>query len=438
MPNKFHLAYFLTDSHAQAWGQPWSGDIGRDWWKPDLYVAVARELERACFDYVLIEDNVFVADTYAGSMEIYLRNALSVPRRDPLMTASYMLQATQHIGVVPTISTFAYHPYQAARMLSTLDQLSNGRLGWNVVTGSSNRALQNFGHDGMDKHDKRYDVADEFVDVVKQLWNSWEPDAIVADRQTGVFADPSKVHRIDYKGEHYASRGPLNTGPSPQGEPVMAQAGSSGRGRVFAAKNADTIVVKAKNLDYAKQYRKEVREIAVSEGRDPDSIKLMLLIAPVIGSTPEEADLKLRQKQEADRSAAEMTLAKVSKILDIDFSRFPLDEPLKAEGLSTEGTQFILKDFIARNEGRTLREAAAIALAYNPDGTKLAGTPKQVAQEMAEIAEYVGGDGFLITGATTRHFLAEVADGLVPALQDLGVVRQEYKDGTLRDNLLAF
>lgn len=133
-----------------------------------------------------------------------------------------------------------------------------------------------------------------------------------------------------------------------------------------------------------------------------------------------------------------MTLAKVSKILDIDFSRFPLDEPLKAEGLSTEGTQFVLKDFIARDEGRTLRQAAAIALAYNPDGTRLAGTPQQVAQEMAEIADYVGGDGFLITGATTRRFLAEVADGLVPALQDLGVVRREYRDGTLRDNLLAY
>jgi FMN-dependent oxidoreductase (nitrilotriacetate monooxygenase family) len=438
MTKKFHLAYFLTDSHAQAWGQPWSGNIGQDWWKPDLYVAVARELERACFDYVLIEDNVFVADTYAGSMEIYLRNALSVPRRDPLMTASYMLQATQHIGVVPTISTFAFHPYQAARMLSTLDQLSNGRVGWNVVTGSSHRALQNFGHEGMDKHDKRYDVADEFVEITKQLWNSWEPDAVIADRKSGVFADPDKVHRIDFKGEHYSSRGPLNTGPTPQGQPVMAQAGSSGRGRVFAARNADTIVVKAKNLDYARQYRKEVREIAEREGRDPDSIKLMLLIAPIIGATEEEAELKLRQAREAEMATAEMTLAKVSKILDIDFSQFPLDEPLKAEGLATEGTQFVLKDFIARNEGRTLREAAAIALAYNPDGTKLAGTAQQVAEEMAEIADYVGGDGFLITGATTRHFLSEVADGLVPALQDLGVVRQHYQQGTLRDNLLAF
>lgn len=438
MPKKFHLAYFLTDSHAQAWGMPWSGNIGREWSKPDLYVAAARELERACFDYVLIEDNVFVADTYDDSMEIYLRNALSVPRRDPLMTASYMLQATRHIGVVPTISTFAYHPYQAARMLSTLDQLSDGRLGWNVVTGSSHRALQNFGHDGMEKHDKRYDMADEFVEVVKGLWNSWEPDAIVADRKTGVFADPGKVHRIDYKGEFYSSRGPLNTGPSPQIEPVMAQAGSSGRGRIFAATYSDTIVVKAKTLDYAKKYREEVREIAIKQGRDPDTIKLMLLIAPVIGATEEEAKLKLAQKQQAEYAAAEMTLAKVSKILDIDFSRFELDKPLDPSGLETDGTQFVLKDFISRNEGKTLREAAAIALAYNPDDTVLAGTPEQVAREMSEIADYIGGDGFLITGATTRHFLAEIADGLVPALQDLGVVRDEYQGKTLRENLHAF
>lgn len=435
---KFHLGYFLTDSHAQGWNTPWGGNIGTEWMQPDLYVAAARELERACFDYVLIEDNVFVADAYGGTMDVYLRNALSVPRRDPLMVAAYMLQATRHIGIVPTISTFAYHPYQLARMLGSLDQMSNGRAGWNCVTGSSQRALQNFGHAGMEAHDKRYDMADEFVAAVNALWDSWEPGAVVADRRSGVLVDPSKVHTADYAGEHYATRGPLNSGPAPQGRPAMAQAGSSGRGRVFAAQHADTIVVKAKTLKYAKQYREEVRALAQEQGRDPDEIKLMMLVAPIVGASEEEARLKRRQRDADDLKAAELTLAKVAKIVDIDFSKYPLDEPLRADGLKTEGTQFILADFIARNEGRTLREAAAIALAYNSDDTSLVGTASQVAEEMVEIMHTVGGDGFLVTGQTTRHFLAEITDGLVPALQDLGAVRSRYTQQLLRDNLREF
>jgi len=438
MPDKFHLAYFLTDSHAQGWGTAWGGNIGKDWAKPDLYVAAARELERACFDYVLIEDNVFVADAYGDSMDIYLRNGLSVPRRDPLMVAPYMLQATRHIGVVPTISTFAYHPYQLARLVGSLDQLSEGRVGWNVVTGSSERALQNFGFPGMDEHDKRYDMADEFVAAVNALWDSWDGDAVIADRATGVLVDPAKVRIPNYQGKHYATRGPLNSGPAPQGRPVMAQAGSSGRGRVFAAQHADTIVVKAKTLDYMKQQRLDVRELAAKQGRNPDSIKLLMLIAPIIGATREEAELKRRQREAEELAAAEQTIAKVSKIVDIDFSRFPLDEPLTVEGLKTEGTQIVLNDFIARNKGRTLRQAGAIALAYNPDGTNLCGTAADVAAEMIEIMQHIGGDGFLVTGQTTRHFLAEIADGLVPALQDRGAVRSSYRPGMLRDTLTEF
>jgi alkanesulfonate monooxygenase SsuD/methylene tetrahydromethanopterin reductase-like flavin-dependent oxidoreductase (luciferase family) len=218
----------------------------------------------------------------------------------------------------------------------------------------------------------------------------------------------------------------------------MAQAGSSGRGRRFAAKYADTIVVKARTLDYAGQYRRDVREIAAAEGRDPDSVKLLMMISPIIGATPAEAAAKLEFRRQDDMANAEQTLAKVSKIVDIDFSGFDLDAPLSTEGLSTQGTQVILDDFIQRNEGRTLREAAAIALAYNSDDTQLCGTPDQVADEMAAIMEVVGGDGFLLTGPTTRHYLAELADGLVPALQDRGLVRRSYATTTLREHLLEF
>lgn len=438
MSDMFHLAYFLTDSHAQAWGTPWAGNIGKDWAKPDLYVDTARELERACFDYILIEDNAFVADTYGGAMDIYLQSGLSVPRREPLMVAPYMLQATRHIGVVPTISTFAYHPYLLARMVGSLDQLSQGRAGWNVVTGSSERALQNYGFPGMEEHDKRYDMADDFVAAVNALWDSWDTDAVIGDRKSGVLVDPAKVRVPNYKGEYYSTRGPLNSGPAPQGRPVMAQAGSSGRGRVFAAQHSDTIVVKATRLDYMKKYREDVRRLAAEAGRDPDSIKLLMLVAPIIGATREEAEMKLRQRKADDLAGAELTIAKVSKIVDIDFSVFPLDEVLNPEGLKTEGTRAVLEEFLMRNKGRTMREAGAAALSYTPDDCRLVGTADDVAAEMAEIMQHVGGDGFLITGKTTRHFLAEIADGLVPALQDRGVVRSRYTPGTLRQTLTEF
>jgi len=214
------------------------------------------------------------------------------------------------------------------------------------------------------------------------------------------------------------------------------------RGRIAAAgapsPPGDTIVVKARSLEYATRYRHEVRELAARHGRDPDTVKLLLMIAPIIGATEAEAAAKRAFRERDDVENAELTLAKVSKILDIDFSRFDLDQPLSTEGLSTEGTQMVLADFIARNEGRTLREAAAVALEYDPDGTTLCGTPDQVAAEMEAIMTRVGGDGFLLTGPTTRHYLAEIADGLVPALQDRGLVRRRYTHATLRQHLLEY
>ena len=230
MPDRFHLGWFFQGSSAQAWGEPWTGSIGRDWMRPDLVVDIARALERACFDYMLIEDSSYVGESYGASRDIYLRHALSTPRQDPSVVAAILTQATSHIGIVPTFATFAYPPYLLARLMATLDQVSNGRAGWNAVTGSSDMAARNFGLDGLPEHDTRYDMADEYMAVVNGLWSSWEPGAIVDDAAAGVFADPAKVHSIDYAGQHYRSRGPLNSGPAPQGRPVIAQAGGSRAG----------------------------------------------------------------------------------------------------------------------------------------------------------------------------------------------------------------
>ena len=436
MPDRFHLGWFFQGSSAQAWGEPWTGAIGRDWMQPDLAVDIARALERACFDYMLIEDSSYVGESYGASRDIYLRNALSTPRQDPSVVAAILTQATQRIGIVPTFATFAYPPYLLARLMATLDQVSNGRAGWNAVTGSSDVAARNFGLEGLPEHDTRYDMADEYMAVVNGLWGSWEPGAIVNDAAAGVFADPAKVHSIDYAGQHYRSRGPLNSGPAPQGRPVIAQAGGSPRGRQFAARYADTIVAAVRGPDAMRTYRDDLRARAAAQGRDPDSCKLLFLIAPILGDTMEEAQLGKQRRADWAVRRMDTRLAHFSKITNIDFAALDPDVPLGE--LTTNGHQQSLAEFLRRAGTRTLRQTMA-DFESTVQSVELVGTPDSVAGQMAEVMQHVGGDGFLFSlPNVSRRAVAEVADGLVPALQKRGLVRTAYAHAQFRDNLLDF
>ncbi len=303
----FHLGWFLQGSSAQAWGESWTGHIGNNWMVPELFIDMARSLERACFDYLLIEDSSYVGESWGGSTELYLKHAIAVPRQDPSVVASLMTQATSRIGIVPTFGTYAYPPYLLARLIATLDQVSEGRIGWNAVTGSSDFAAMNFGMPGMPEHDLRYDMADEYMEVCRQLWGSWEPGAIIADRHSGFLVDHTKVHAVNFEGRYYKARGPLNSGPCVQGQPVIAQAGGSPRGRQFASQYADTIVAHTKGVAGMRAYREDVRARMVAHGRDPDSCKVLFLVAPIIAETEEEAQEKKRlraARAEAQNSAA--------------------------------------------------------------------------------------------------------------------------------------
>ena len=436
MPTPFHLGLFLQGSSVQAWGEPWTGRIGETWMQPKLFIDVAQALERACFDYILLEDSSYVGESYAGSREIYLHHAISVPRQDPSVVASLMSAATSRIGIVPTLATFAYPPYLLARLMATLDQVSAGRAGWNMVTGSSDFAARNFGMDGLPDHDLRYDMADEYMDLVGRLWNSWEPGALVADPETGMLVDHTKVHEIDFKGQYYACRGPLNSGPCVQERPVIAQAGGSPRGRQFAARHSDTIVASVKGVEAMRAYRTDVRSRRAEQGLDPDTVKVLFLVAPLMAETEEDAQrLKVRR---AARVAAQVDrkLAFLGKLTNIDFARFDLDAPVGS--LTTNGHQATLDDFKRKAGNRSLREAVA---AYNSDGgsVELVGTPDGVAAQMAEAMEAAGGDGFLFSlPDISRRTIAEVEDGLVPALQRRGLVRKAYGFEQFRDNLLEF
>lgn len=434
--NMFHLGWFLQGSSIQAWNQSWTGNISDEWMSADMFIDVARSIERAGFDYMLLEDSIYIGQNWKNSREMFLKNGMSVPRQEPSVIASLMLAATRHLGVVPTLSTFAYHPYLTARIVGTLDQISNGRAGWNMVTGSSDYSGQNFGLDRLPEHDLRYDMAAEYIDVVTQLWSSWEPGAIVADHQQGVLIDHEKVHTIDFKGTYYASRGPLNSGPCPQGRPVIAQAGGSARGRATAARYADTIVAHPKGIDAMKDYRNDVRGQMAAIGRNPDHCKILFMAYPILAETDAEAQERADQRRVAAAKNIDMRLAQLGWTTNIDFSGFDLDAPVGE--LSTNGHQSSLANFLRKAGKNTLREAI---IDYSSMGASvdLVGAPDTVAAKMDEVMQEVGGDGFLIAlPNVSRKSVCEVTEGLVPALQRRGLVRRKYEHQQFRDNLLAF
>ncbi len=432
----FHLAWFLQGSSIQAWGADWTGNISEEWMSAGMFLDLARSIERAGFDYMLLEDSIYIGQNWQNSRDIFLKNGMSVPRQEPTVVASLMMAATSRLGIVPTLSTFAYHPYLTARIVGTLDQVSGGRAGWNMVTGSSDFSGQNFGLDKLPEHDTRYEMAEEYIEVVTRLWDSWEPGAIVADRKTGVLIDPAKVHTIDHAGRYYKSRGPLNSGPAPQGRPVIAQAGGSARGRNIAARYADTIVAHPKGIDGMKDYRNDVRTQMRRFGRNPDDCKVLFMVYPILGDTMEQAQEKSAQRAVDAAANIDQRLAQMGWTTNIDFSGHDLDAPVGE--LTTNGHQSSLDNFIRKAGGKTLREAI-IAHSSTGGSVDLVGTPDAVAAQMGEVMQEVGGDGFLFAlPNVSRKSVAEITDGLIPALQQRGLVRKQYGCQHFRDNLLEF
>ena len=253
---QFHLGWFLGSGVTiQGWNEPGYPDT-YDWTKPALFQDAIRALERARFDLLILEDSSTIPDAYGASRDYYLRNAVMTPKFDPVALVGFLASVTTHIGIAPTLTTTFYPPFLLARLLSTLDHFTDGRIAWNIVTATNDRAGQNYGLPGQPEHDLRYDMADEFIDCVTQLWDSWEADAVVMDRETGVFADPAKVHTVDFEGRFYKSRGPLNVPRSPQGRPVFVAPGASPRGRRFSGRNAEIVLAgHARDLPAMKAYR---------------------------------------------------------------------------------------------------------------------------------------------------------------------------------------
>ena len=434
MSRPLHLAWFLGNAFGvHDWNGRWSGNGAQEWASADFQVDIARALERAGFDYLLLEDSTFVPDDYGGSRDYYLRNAARVPKNDPVPLIPILAGATRHLGIVATIATTFYPPFLTARLFATLDHLTGGRVGINLVTATNTRAAQNFGLEQQLDHHLRYAMAEEYGDALKALWDTWEPGAVVADPDGGVFVDPGKVHEANFEGRFYSTRGPLNTAPGPQHHPVLTQAGDSPQGRALAARHADSVLTAFHTVEQMKAYRVDLRDRLRRTGRDPDSCKILFVVSPTLGDTREEAQAKAAAKRDWVNQNPEFGLAMIGSLVEIDFSGLDLDAPL-AE-LTTNGQQGILARFAG--SGDTLREVVANWTYGYED---LVGTPDDVAAQLDEVMTEVGGDGVLFSPPTVmnRKYLAEITDGLVPALRRRGLSRTEYSADTLRGNLLAF
>jgi FMN-dependent oxidoreductase (nitrilotriacetate monooxygenase family) len=436
-PKMFHLGWF-TNFTTDEWNGPFSN--GGSPWNGKFHVEIVQALERACFDYILLEDKLAVSEAYGGTSEIYLKHALGmVPKHDPAPLAAVLAASTSHIGIVLTMSTLGYPPFMLARLSSTIDHLSEGRFGWNIVTSAENSAAQNFGLDKLPPRELRYEMAHEYMEVCYRLWDSWGPDAVILDRERNVYADYTKVKAVNFEGKYFKSRGPLNTVRPPQGRPTLVQAGGSPAGRDFAARHADSIVAIGVGTASMKAYRDDVRARAEKQGRNPDDIKVLFLVSPVLGETDEEAQAKAA-RMSADPNFLEQCLALISAITDIDFAAYDLEKPLPGR-LTTNGEQGSLDNFQQWGSGKTLRQLVVDASGGIAASVPLVGCPETVADQMAQAMEEVGGDGFLITTpmqAINRRMVIEVTDGLVPALQRRGLVRTSYSHKTLSENLRAF
>jgi FMN-dependent oxidoreductase (nitrilotriacetate monooxygenase family) len=401
------------------------GDFG--YWQ-----SVAQELERACFDGIFFADVPVASGGYGEGQKEAIKYGVVWPTHDPMPLAAAMAAATKRLGFILTLSIVGHHPYLAVRRLSTLDYLSNGRMGWNIVTGAHRAEHSAVGAE-QPVHDDRYEVAEEFIEVCYRLWGSIDRDAVVFDRKNRIFADPSKVRRVEYKGKHFSCTAYVPTLLSPQGHPVIFQAGSSGRGMEYAVKHAEAVFAIQPSLDHMKRYMASLDAEAKRQGMT-NQVKVMFGVQPVIGGTEEEARAIARRTRE--EVLFEAGLARLSGTINLDFSKFDPDEPLA--GTKTEGGQGLLAAFSSPLDGKslTLRD---IALNFGVCGgtPRLVGTPEQVADKLIDLWRTTGCHGFNMSPMASPTSIFDFTREVVPILQKRGVYRTEYPAKTLRENLSA-
>ena len=403
----------------------------------DYYQQIARTLETGMFHLAFFDDRLAMPSLYGDSPATALQHGIRAVKLDliPVMTA--MLLATRHLGVGGTYSTTYYPPFHIARLFATLDHLSGGRVAWNVVTSLNDAEARNFGRVQHVEHAVRYDQADEFMQVVHGLWQTWDVDALLMDRVQERFADPARVHPLDFQGAWWHAQGTLTVPRCPQGHPVIIQAGQSGRGRDFAARWGELIFVIAPTLAAGQEIYADIKTRALRYGRHPEAIKLAPAAYVVVGETASIARDKLAYVESLARP--EDALVLLSEILNYDFARHGLDEPLPTTALQAMTGVRSIVDRVLHLSGKahpTVREF----LQHSGRGTlaempRFVGTPSQVATQMTTWLTGQACDGFVIAATHMPGAYEDFARLVVPELQSRGLVRTAYTGATLRDQL---
>ncbi len=390
----------------------------------EFYKYQAQLAEKGRFDFLFIADSVYITEK---SSPHYLN------RFEPLTLLSALSAATSRIGLVGTLTVSYSEPYNAARQFASLDHLSSGRAGWNVVTSWLEGSAENFSKSEHYAHDVRYRLADEYLDVVQGLWDSWEDGAFLRDKTSGVFFDPSKLNTLNHKGEFFQVKGPLNIARSVQGQPVIFQAGSSEDGKNFASKRADAIFVGYENIEDAQRYYRDVKSRAVGFARDPEDLLVLPGINPIVGATEAEAE-RLYQERAALVSIENALSMLGRPFNDHEFSVYDLDAPFPDIGGSAlQSNQSLVKKITAaaRAEKLTLRQ---VALRFATPRGDFVGTPEQIADKFQAWLESGASDGFVLWEPLPGQ-LQVFIDTVVPILQARGIYRHDYEGETLRNHL---
>jgi FMN-dependent oxidoreductase (nitrilotriacetate monooxygenase family) len=396
----------------------------------DYYREMAQLAERGKFDFF------FIADTPAArteNLKVWSRSPLFMNVLEPITLLSAIAGATTRIGLGATASTSFYEPYNLARLFSSLDHISHGRAAWNVVTSANDYAARNFGLDKLPPHGERYAKAKEFVDVVEALWDSWEDGAFVYDKETCQSFLPEKQHVVDHKGKYFTVHGALNIERSPQGRPVIIQAGASDTGKDFAAEYAEVVFGSSGNLDGAKAFYSDLKGRMSKFGRRPDDLKIASGISVVIGESEQEARDKLESWQELIHP--DVGVMRLGSDLETDLSDLPLDEPVPEHRIPATSNhhQAYFNEIAGMiREGLTLR---AIAKRYNRNKANFCGTVKQIADHMEHWMEAGACDGFMISFVALPSTMTDFVEKVVPELQRRGLFRHDYEGRTLREHL---
>ncbi|HEV7436385.1 MAG TPA: LLM class flavin-dependent oxidoreductase [Pseudorhizobium sp.] len=414
------------------WAHP--RDKSRRYADLSYWMDYARRLEAGLFDGIFMADVVGVNDVYGGSNAAALRGAVQVPVNDPMLLVPAMAAVTKHLAFGITANLTYEAPFLFARRMSTLDHLTRGRIGWNIVTGYLDSAAKAIGLDGQAAHDDRYDLADEYMEVVYRLWEqSWQDDAVVNDPSRHLYADPEKVHKIRHKGPQHSIDAIHLCEPSPQRTPVLYQAGSSTRGRQFAATHAECVFVNGQKIEGVKAIIDDIRTRATDRGRKPDDIKVFMGATIVTGRTDKEAQEKYEDYRAYVSSEAALVHAAAS--MGIDFAGYDLDEPIETgkSAAIVSNVEAMTRTAGAQWTKRKLLEQMVLGSRQPP----MIGSAERIADELGKWANEAGVDGFNLSRTVVPECFDDIIELVIPILQDRGLYKTAYSEGPLRQKLFG-